>query len=80
MICPRPCNIPQLESKMDVKNAFIHGELKEDVYMAQPLDFSDTTFPNHVCKLNEALYELKQAPRAWFDIFSQYLSIRIHLQ
>lgn len=63
-----------------MKNAFIHGELKEDVYMAQPLDFSDTTFPNHVCKLNEALYELKQAPRAWFDIFSQYLSIRIHLQ
>ena len=35
--------------------------------MAQPKGYVDASKPNHVCKLNRALYELKQAPRAWFD-------------
>ena len=58
---------------MDVKNAFLHGDLQEDVYMMQPLGFQDVQHPNFVCKLKKALYGLKQAPRAWADKIGEYL-------
>ena len=45
----------------------------EVVYMEQPPGFSNSLFPNHVCRLRKALYGLKQAPRAWFDHFSSFL-------
>ncbi|GKE43178.1 retrovirus-related pol polyprotein from transposon TNT 1-94, partial [Tanacetum coccineum] len=54
--------------QIDVKIAFLHGSLKEDVYVCQPESFIDDDHPSHVYKLKKALYGLKQAPRAWrFD-------------
>nr|GEX79738.1 hypothetical protein [Tanacetum cinerariifolium] len=50
--------------QMDVKTTFLHGLLKEDVYVCQPEGFIDADHPSHVYKLKKALYGLKQAPRA----------------
>nr|GEW58836.1 retrovirus-related Pol polyprotein from transposon TNT 1-94 [Tanacetum cinerariifolium] len=50
--------------QMDVKTAFLHGSLKEDVYVCQPEGFIDADHPSHVYKLKKALYGLKQVPRA----------------
>jgi hypothetical protein len=52
--------------QMDVKSAFLNGDLEEEVYMEKPKGFSLTDNPNYVYKLKKALYELKQAPRAWY--------------
>nr|GEY94508.1 retrovirus-related Pol polyprotein from transposon TNT 1-94 [Tanacetum cinerariifolium] len=59
--------------QMDVKTAFLHGSLKEDVYVCQPKGFIDVDHPSHVYKLKKALYGLKQAPRAWYDELSTFL-------
>ena len=59
--------------QMDVKNAFLNGLLKDDVYVAQPKGFIDPHFPDHVLYLKKALYGLKQAPRAWYNRLTQYL-------
>ncbi|GJY63076.1 retrovirus-related pol polyprotein from transposon TNT 1-94 [Tanacetum coccineum] len=50
--------------QMDVKTTFLHGSLKEDVYVCQPKGFIDADHPSHVYKLKKALYGLKKAPRA----------------
>ena len=49
---------------MDVKFAFLNGELKKTIYVRQPLSFLDNDNPNKVLRLHKALYELRQAPRA----------------
>nr|GEW16083.1 retrovirus-related Pol polyprotein from transposon TNT 1-94 [Tanacetum cinerariifolium] len=59
--------------QMDVKTAFLNGNLREEVYVSQPDGFVDSDNPNHVYKLKKALYGLKQAPRAWYDMLSSFL-------
>nr|GEW23050.1 copia protein [Tanacetum cinerariifolium] len=59
--------------QMDVKTAFLNGELKEEVYVSQPEGFVDPDHPTHVYRLKKAMYGLKQAPRAWYDTLSRFL-------
>jgi hypothetical protein len=57
---------------LDVKNVFLNGELREEVYMHPPLGYSVTD--GLVCLLR-SLYGLKQAPRAWFERFASVVTI-----
>ncbi|GJR66022.1 putative ribonuclease H-like domain-containing protein [Tanacetum coccineum] len=59
--------------QMDVKSAFIYGKIEEEVYVYQPSGFEDTDFPDRVYKVENALYGLHQAPRAWYEILSTYM-------
>nr|GFB61418.1 retrovirus-related Pol polyprotein from transposon TNT 1-94 [Tanacetum cinerariifolium] len=59
--------------QMDVKTAFLNGNLREEVNVSQPNGFVDSNNLNHVYKLKKALYWLKQAPRAWYDMLSSFI-------
>jgi hypothetical protein len=52
--------------QMDMKSAFQNGVIREEVFVRQPPSFENPKYPNRVYKLSKALYELKQAPRAWY--------------
>ena len=58
---------------MDVKNAFLKGDLEEGVYMEQPEENVHSYFLHYVCRLKKDLYRLKQAPRAWKNRMSKFL-------
>ena len=58
---------------MDAKTAFLHGAIKEEVYVEQPLGFEVQDWDTHVCRLKKALYGMKQAPRAWYERIDSYL-------
>ncbi|KAK4410342.1 Retrovirus-related Pol polyprotein from transposon RE1 [Sesamum angolense] len=60
--------------QMDIKNAFLYGDLNETVYMEQPPGYvAQGEKQRMVCKLKKAIYGLKQSPRAWFDKFSRII-------
>nr|GEW74524.1 retrovirus-related Pol polyprotein from transposon TNT 1-94 [Tanacetum cinerariifolium] len=63
-------------ASMDVKTAFLNGNLRKEVYVSQLDGFVDQDNPNHVYKLKKALYGLKQAPRAWYDMLSSFLILQ----
>ena len=58
---------------MDVKFAFLNGNLEEEVYIEQPEGFLLSENNDYVCKLKKAFYGLKQVPRAWFSRLDSYL-------
>ncbi|GKF18523.1 retrovirus-related pol polyprotein from transposon TNT 1-94 [Tanacetum coccineum] len=59
--------------QMDMKNAFLNGNLREEVYVSQSDRFVNPDNPNYVYKLKKDLYGLKQSPRAWYDMLSSFL-------
>ena len=56
---------------MDAKSSFLHGDIKEEIYMQQLEGFSSN--PYLVCRLNKSLYGIKQAPRAWYAKIDGFL-------
>ncbi|GJU58098.1 zinc finger BED domain-containing protein RICESLEEPER 2-like protein [Tanacetum coccineum] len=59
--------------QMDVKSAFLYGNIEEEFYVFQPPGFEDPEFPDRVYKVEKALYGLHQALRAWYKTLSTYL-------
>lgn len=54
-------------------NTFLNGEMQEEFFMHQPIDFTNPKFPNHVCKLEKVFYRLKRAPCAWYKQLAEFL-------
>ncbi|KAG8480615.1 hypothetical protein CXB51_024767 [Gossypium anomalum] len=60
--------------QLDVKTAFLHGELEEDIYMQQPEGFTVSEKKDYVCLLKKSLYGLKQSPRQWYKRFDSFMT------
>ena len=59
--------------QLNVTTAFLHGDLDEEIFMAQPKGFEVQDKENLVCKLHKSLYGLKQAPRQWYKKFNEFM-------
>ena len=59
--------------QLDIKTAFLNGDLHEEVYVMQPRGFVQNGEENKVCRLHKALYGLKQTPRAWYEKIHAHL-------
>ncbi|KAJ4756255.1 reverse transcriptase [Rhynchospora pubera] len=60
--------------QLDVKTAFLHGDLEEKIYMQQPEGYEVAGKENYVCLLNKSLYGLKQSPRQWYKKFDAFMA------
>ncbi|KAH9688953.1 hypothetical protein KPL70_015278 [Citrus sinensis] len=60
-------------AQLDVKTAFLHGDLEKEIYMIQPCGFRVAGKENHVCRVIKSLYGLKQSPRQWYKRFDQFI-------
>jgi hypothetical protein len=61
--------------QLDVQNVFLYGVLEEEVYMRQTPGYEDTQHPNYICRLDKAIYGLKQTPHAWYSRLSSKLEM-----
>ncbi|GKE30706.1 putative ribonuclease H-like domain-containing protein [Tanacetum coccineum] len=59
--------------QVDLKSAFLYGQIEEEVYVCQPLGFEDPGYPDKVYKVVKALYGLHQVPRALYETLANYL-------
>ena len=59
--------------QLDVRTAFLHGDLEETIYMSQPEGFVEAGKEDLVCRLRKSLYELKQSPRQWYKRFDTFM-------
>lgn len=59
--------------QMDIKTAFLHGDLPEEVFLKQTLNFESEEYRDHVYRLEKVIYGLKQARKAWYEKLSNYL-------
>ena len=66
--------------QMDVRSAFLNGELSDVIYMKQPEGFIDEKYPNKVCLLKKSLYGLKQSARCWNQVIDNYLKSSSYIQ
>jgi hypothetical protein len=62
--------------QMYMKSAFLNGKINELMYVEQPPSFEDSKKPNHVYKLSNVLYGLKQPPRAWYERLRDFLVLK----
>lgn len=60
-------------AQLDVKTAFLHGDLEEEIYMSQPEGFKEAGKEKWVCYLKKSLYGLKQSPRQWYKRFDRFM-------
>ena len=60
--------------QLDVKTAFLHGDLTEDIYTNQPQEYIEKDKENQVCYLKKSIYGLKQSPRCWYKRFDDFIS------